>query len=189
MPARSILALAWLLAVAPAAAAERTASAAAFRNLGQVTLPVTIQLRGEPLSLAACRDRPLLGLDLYVAALYLPKEGAPAMGSPDHPKAIVATLFGASVLPLGLPRRYRAALTGLLPAAEIEAIDRRIAGLQRGDTVWLVYTPGEGTRVMVNGATVADAPGPEVAAALLKTWTGEKPLAGKLGELLGKYPC
>jgi hypothetical protein len=62
-----------------------------------------------------------------------------------------------------------------LQIREFEGIFKRVQNAKSGDLFLLDYTPGNGTRVMVNGETKGTVSGSEFNTALLRMWLGEKP--------------
>jgi hypothetical protein len=158
--------------------------------MAQVVLPVRYQAGREALTLTGCGVRPFLWMDLYVAALYLPEAGGQAaMGSPARGKVIRMTILDGSILPLHIPAHFRRALSGYLPEAKLDELDRRFRDLRREDTLLLAYTPGDGLRLSINQVEVASIPGHDGVMALLSAWGGEKPWQPKLEEMLRRFPC
>ena len=61
------------------------------------------------------------------------------------------------------------------------------SGLMAGDEVWVDFIPGQGTKITLNGSTVAEIAGDEFYHAFLKTWLGPHPFNSKMkNALLGK---
>jgi hypothetical protein len=67
---------------------------------------------------------------------------------------------------------------------EFEGIFKRVQNSKPGDLFLLDYTPGNGTRVMVNGETKGTVTGGEFYTALLRMWLGEKPADTNLKKAL-----
>lgn len=63
---------------------------------------------------------------------------------------------------------------------EFEKIFLGIKEINKGDTIYLDYLPGVGTRVSLNGAVKGAIAGPDLYRSLLKTWVGNKPVQASL---------
>jgi hypothetical protein len=176
------------LAFAVALALAGTATA---RTVAGVELPARTRLGDHTLALASCGVRDTLWIEHYVAALYLPS-GPPksqAVRDPKQPKVIEMHVLGSASLPDRVPQRWRATLRDELrrdPLARVRAAYRDLAA---GDRVRAAYVPGEGVSMTVNGRVVAEVPGHDLIAAMLRAWAENDPISGKLRRMLLEHPC
>lgn len=159
------------------------------RVVVDVTLQRQIAIGGQDISLFSCRRRGLLWLDFYVSALYLPPVGIPAMGRADQAKAIRLTVLDGEYLSNKIPQRYRDTLGAYLGEDEIEALDRWFRALERGDTVWLTYSPATGISVSINDRPLLSSSNHELVEALLDTWARNDPWERKLAEAVADHRC
>ncbi len=67
---------------------------------------------------------------------------------------------------------------------EFESIFKRVQNSKPGDVFLLDYTPGSGTRILVNGESKGTVTGGEFYTALLRMWLGGKPADAALKKAL-----
>jgi Chalcone isomerase-like len=141
---------------------------------------------GAELLLNGAGVRTRIVFKIYVGALYLQqKRTTPdAVFSDSGPKRIAMHMLREikaeqffAALNEGLKDNHtHEQLAKIEPQIrEFEGIFKRVQNAKPGDVFLLDYTPGNGTRVMVNGDTKGTLTGGEFYTALLRMWLGEKP--------------
>jgi len=170
------LAIAALLALAPPAAA---------RDVSGVALADELTVGGHSLVLNGAGLRRKLIWDVYVCGLWLEH--------PSHDARAILDEDGAWLVELHFVRDvdHEKILDGFREAFERNSpgqADRLRPGLvqfhdevmskltvHRGETITIAYLPGVGSRLTVPDGRSSVYPGKEFAAALLRTWIGERP--------------
>lgn len=178
--------LAWLSVVAALAG-----SAVAAKTVAGVDLPNAVAVGGQPLALASCGVRDTLWIEHYVAALYVRSglTAASAMRDAAEPKAIVMHVVRGASLPEQIPESWREPLKQELKREPLARVRAAYGKLGTGDRVRVTYAPDSGVTMAVNGRTVVEAPGHDLIASMLRTWSEGDPLSGKLQRLLLDNPC
>jgi len=186
---------AWALALASAALIALPAQAIEVRG---VKFADTATVAGQALQLNGAGARVRIVIDVYAAALYVPKRDASAQG--------LLTQAGAKSMQIVLLRDLTgedfadAMIKGFRKNNSEADITRHEARLEdirktmiafglvkKGTAIQLNFVPGSGTRTLVNGVQKgADIAGDDFYAAVLKIWLGSKPVDDDLKEgLLG----
>ncbi|HEY8153984.1 MAG TPA: chalcone isomerase family protein [Myxococcota bacterium] len=163
-----------------------------------VVFPPTVQVGGQLLHLNGAGLRRRAIFDVYVAGLYVPQKAssAAALLAQTGPRRVAITMLreveaGAfsEAVSDGLEANNSAQqLARLKPQiATLLANLEAIGTAREGDAVYFEFTPGAGTRILVNGQQKGSAiPGVELFTAVLRNWLGEEPVDARLkNELLG----
>lgn len=171
-------------------AAAFIAATAEAATVGGVRLEPTLQAGGRTLQLASCGVRDTLWIDHYAAGLYLPKsEDAQAARDNRRAKAVKLKVIQARYLPDSIPEKWRGALKRELQHEPMVKVRQAYDRLSDGDEVTFTYVPDKGVTMSVNGDTVINTPGHAVIDSILKAWSEEDPITGKLNRLTLEHPC
>lgn len=177
------LAAALLLAAVPASALE----------IAGVKVADTITVDGKTLQLngAGLRTKSFLKVKVYVAALYVTQTSTDpaALVALDAPKVIRMTLMRdvdrASMLGAfrdGIEANSPTQAAALAPRLkQVEAAFP--PEFKEGQVMAVVYVPGQGTTVGVEGVKGVAIEGKDFADALFRIWLGPKPTDGGLEDL------
>jgi len=173
-----------------------TVVAAPAVEIGGVSLPDTLVVGSEPLVLNGASLRKKFFIKVYAAGLYLRArtDDARAIIDADAPMAVRMEFIYDGVSPEkliaawdeGFANATGGDLTSIEPQVRrFDALFTEVA--HKGDVYQLLYTPGEGVRVEMNGRTVATLPGLAFKRALFAIWLGDTPAdrslkQGMLGE-------
>ncbi len=188
-PART-LALAFLM-LAPMVSAPPLADSAPV-------LEARVRMEGIELQLNGAGYRNYLFLDVYQAALYLPRrlEDPRAVLGDDMPRRVRIALLrdisaerDAELLLGGLEdNNSPAELAAIRPQLDhFLTLIRALGTVPKGSVVLLDYLPRVGTRVWLNQRLLETVPGPAFNRAVLKIWLGEQPIQENLKKaLLGR---
>ncbi|MDA9161096.1 chalcone isomerase family protein [Crocinitomicaceae bacterium] len=162
-------------------------SSAQGRKISGVTFPPEMDLKGTSLFFNGCGLRSKIGIDLYVAGLYLKK---PTM---DENKAIKADEVQAIKIVIVSSKVTRdkfndAVKEGFENASPFNATTDQIksfksffaAPFKVNDEINMIYKPGKGTLVTINGQFKGIIKGLPFKKALFAIWLGNKPAQGKL---------
>ena len=156
-----------------------------------VKLADKVQVGDAELALNGAGVRTRFFVRVYVGALYLQKKAgrADAVLGDGGAKRIAMHMLrevSAARLYAGLDEGIR----DNHPAEQVaqfgpqmkqfQAIFDAVKAARAGDTFFLDYTPGNGTRVIVNGETKGTVAGDEFNRALLRIWLGEQPVDSSL---------
>ena len=158
--------------------------------VGDANVAETIVVDGQTLHLngAGLRQVPILGIQIYVAALYLP--------APSHdPAAILASLGHKAVVLYFLHQaskeqvqedfrkgeRINCGNGGCDPAElpDFERLVQATPAIERGDTATYIYDPNR-LRVLSNGRVIGDYPDGPLSHQLLLGFLGEHPPTERL---------
>ena len=184
----------WISAilVASAMAAAPPAGAAECAN---VRFPDTKEIAGQTLKLngLGLREATIFKVDVYVAALYLPKTSASAeeiIAAPGPKFLSMRFVRGVSTEDLtgAWQEGFGKAAGDQLSALQdrVDQLNRWMDALNKGDTMAFTYVPGTGTEIAVRGAAKGVIPGDDFARALFTVWIGpEPPNQGLKAGLLG----
>lgn len=186
---------AWALALASAALIALPAQAIEVRG---VKFADTATVAGQALQLNGAGARVRIVIDVYAAALYVPKRDASAQGLLTQAGAksmqivLLRDLTGedfADAMIKGF-RKNNSEADVTKHEARLEDIRKTMIAfglVKKGTAIQLNFVPGSGTRTLVNGAQKgADIAGDDFYAAVLKIWLGSKPVDDDLKEgLLG----
>ena len=160
-----------------------------------VEVPQTLRLGppGPDLVLNGAGVRKKFFVKVYVGALYLPRprHRAREILDADEPRAVTMHFLYRKVSREKLVDAWEegfaanlspGALQRLRPA--LDHFDGLFPDVVRGDVVSLVYRPGEGTRVSINGELRGTVAGADFNRALLSVWIGEHPAQDSLKEAM-----
>lgn len=175
------------------------ASAHAAVDVAGVKFDDQTRMADQSLQLNGAGLRTKFVFKVYAMGLYLPAKakGAQAVLASDGPRRIdIVTLRDltaeqfADALTEGLQKNLTAAEQQALKA-DSETFRANLLALKEakeGTRIQIDFTPGSGTRLIVNGTPRGDAVGDiAFANALLRVWIGEAPAQGDLKrELIGE---
>lgn len=160
-------------------------------TLAGVTLPDSATVGGQPVVLNGMGLREKYWIDIYVGGLYMPTKTADAAEAinADVPKKIVMA-FTYSLDKATLAETMNESISKA-NSAEVRAQAPTLSGwmeaVSDGDQVVLEYVPGQGTTVIVKGATKGTVPGTEFMKALWGIYLGPNPPTTALKNgMLGK---
>lgn len=151
-----------------------------------VGIPEQTLLAGERLILNGAGLRRFLGLQVYVAALYLPEtqRSAEDVLAREVPKRLQLTWLrdvsaerNIDALMAGFRANHSAAEMRALSAEIAQCIDllRALNQVKAGAVINLDYRPGLGTQLSTASHILGTIPGEHFNRALLKIWLGEAP--------------
>jgi hypothetical protein len=159
-------------------------------TIAGVTVPDSVRTHDTRLELASCGVRRTLWIEHYVAALYLPRGAAvQSLPDPGTPKAVLLHIVDARYLPGEIPGKWAHVLERELPPRAMARVRRTYRNLTNDDIVSLVYEPGHGTAMRLNGALITRVRGHALVRAILDTWAEEEPPSRKLERLAVEHPC
>mgnify|MGYP000008423055 CR=1 FL=1 len=158
------------------------------------TFKKKLDIKGDLLSFNGAGLRQKYGFDLYVAALYLP---APSMDpnriiNADELQAINIKIISSKVTKdkfnETVQEGFLKSSHGKATAAEKSQFKGFFnAPIKIGDDILIIYKPGKGVAVTINGAYKGLMPGVEFKKALFSIWLGSSPADEKLKKkMLGK---
>lgn len=164
------------------------------RTVAGETFPAKLDVKGTNLVFNGAGLREKYTLDLYVAALYLPKQ------TTDGSKVIQANEIQAINIKIVSNKVTREKFNetvkeGFAKVTEGKATSAQIskfqgffsAPIKKGDDIQIIYKPGKGTAVMINGEYKGLVEGLEFKKALFSIWLGSNPAdSGLKNEMLGK---
>ena len=132
-------------------------------------------------------------IKVYAIGLYLPEKNhhSDEVLGLNAPKRVVISILMREISSDQFMSALREKLSSDLSPAEMKAMQtslgrineimREVKMLKRGQLVALDFTPGHGTRIMVNGDVKGNyIPGDDFYRALLSGWIGDKPVSEKL---------
>ena len=154
-------------------------------TLAGVTLPDTVDVKGQSLVLNGMGLRSKLFIKVYVGGLYLPqKEKAAAkILADDSPRRMVMH-FLYSVNKEQMCEAWDEGLEQNTPKAPADVkknfmtLCNWMEAIPKGNKIVLTYVPGEGTHVEVNGKPKGTLEGKATAEAIVNTWIGPDPAPG-----------
>ncbi len=153
--------------------------------LAGVTLPDTVDAKGNALVLNGMALRKKFVVKVYVGGLYLAaKEKSPAkiVGTDGPRRMVMSFLFGVSKDQMC--EAWDEGLKQNTPNASAEVkkgfsmLCSWMEPIDKGKEIVLTYLPGEGTTVEVNGKVKGVIPGKPTADAIVNTWIGPDPGPG-----------
>ncbi|MFH1037107.1 MAG: chalcone isomerase family protein [PVC group bacterium] len=162
-------------------------------EIAGVEIPGTIQTDGITLVLngAGLRTKTFLKIKVYAAGLYLPEksDSGGAIVAADTPMAIRMVFIYDGVSPEKLVDAWNEGFENAGATASLEneigvfnACFTREA--KRGDVYDLIYLPGKGVAVIINGAPEGMIPGLAFKKALFSIWLGDDPCDDDLKEAM-----
>lgn len=177
------LLLTTLLAASPTAVA---AVADSGRTISGVTLPGTIEVGGQTLSLNGAALRKKSFFKVYVAALYVAQtseKGADILAA-DAPRRMEMH-FVRGVDKKKICEAWDEGLENNTPDAsatlkeQFTELCSYMADIKDGQAFIFTYVPGTGTTIEVAGHAKGTIAGKDFADAMLRTWIGPKPGPGE----------
>jgi hypothetical protein len=187
-------ALGWKLkriAAAAGALALLSAPVSAMTIAGVRLAPAFESDVGE-LRLLACTVRNTLWINHYVAALYGPREAPAALlRDPGTPKALRMHIIEDRFLPKDLPEAWHEPLKRNLQAPDFHQVRNVFSRVAAGDVITILYLPGTGAILAVNGQTrlTVRAQAHAVVDTLLERWGEDEPMAAKIDRLTSRNAC
>jgi hypothetical protein len=178
--------------IAAAAVLAFLSTAASAREIEGVKVPETLDAGGSTLVLngAGVRKKSFLKVKVYVGALYLasPSKDPQAIVASDEPKAVRMVFMRGvdrdrilDTFKEGFEKNSKPRLADLLP--KLETIRPAIpAEVKEGQVLSVVYEPGKGTAVAVEGGEAVTVEGKDFADALFRIWLGKEPADSDLKE-------
>jgi hypothetical protein len=155
-------------------------------SLAGVTLPETVDAKGNALVLNGLALRKKFVVKVYVGGLYLAakeKSAAKVLANDGPRRQVMHFLY--SVTKEQMCEAWDEGLKQNTPNATPE-VKKGFATLcnwmepvPKGNQIVLTYIPGEGTTVEVNGKAKGTIPGKATADAALNTWIGPDPAPGE----------
>ena len=153
-----------------------------------------MDIKGKKLIYNGAGLREKYTIDLYVAALYLPKQttnGSTAVNANETQAInikIVSNKVTREKFNSSVKDGFAKASHGKATAVNIGKFTEFFsAEIKDGDDILMIYKPGKGTAVMINGTYKGLVEGLEFKKALFSIWLGSTPVAKKLKEkMLGK---
>jgi hypothetical protein len=164
------------------------------RSVAGETFPAQLDIKGSKLTFNGAGLREKYTIDLYVAALYLPKQsmdGAKIINA-DEMQAINIKIVSNKVTREKFNETVKEGFAkvseGKASASEISKFQGFFsAPIKKGDDIQIIYKPGKGTAVMINGSYKGKVEGVEFKKALFSIWLGKTPAdSGLKKEMLGK---
>jgi hypothetical protein len=164
-----------------------------------VNFPDTVQVDGAALTLngLGLRQATMLKVNVYVAALYLPKASTDAdaiLGSISNAQLVLQFVrdVDASDIAKGWDEGFARNSKAQLPALKdrIATVNGWMTDIKSGQRMTFTFKPGAGVEVNVNGVAKGTVKGDDFARAFLAIWLGAEPpnpelKAGLLGGACG----
>ena len=164
------------------------------RTISGVTFPPKLDIKGTSLYFNGCGLREKYKLDLYVAGLYLDKTtmDAKKIMASNSSSAIKIVITSSKVtrdkFNESVKDGFENATTGKATAAEIAKFKGFFSDpFKVKDEILMIYVPGKGVAVTINGKYKGIVEGLEFKKRLYAIWLGDKPASGKLKKgMLGR---
>lgn len=175
------------------------ARAAQAKQCAGVSMPAQLSVDGKELQLngMGLREATVLGIDVYVAGLYLEQRSGDArkiIGAESTKHVRLALLRDVSradlAEQLGTYFRHASGNDYDKLKARFERMASWLPKLHQGDTFSVTYRPGAGLEVRHGNKSLGVVPGADFARAIFGIWLGERPpnqglKAGMLGGQCG----
>lgn len=162
------------------------ATLAQAKTLAGVTLPDTLQLGGQSLTLNGMGLREKFYIDVYVGGLYLQHpthDGAAAIAA-DEPKRVLMHFIYKEVTREQILETFHEGFGSAVSGAEAANIAKMEAwvpaAIKSGETMGFDYVPGVGTSFLVNGKTMGTIPGTAFMKLVWGIYLGPKPPTANL---------
>ena len=159
--------------------------AARAATVAGVNVPDKADAEGTALVLNGAGLRSKLFIKVYVGALYLPaKEGNPAKVLAADQARETRFFFLYSVSKSQMCDAWTEGLEQNTPNAtaqvskDFKTLCTWMEDIPKGNQMTLVYVPGKGTTLTVNGKVKGTLPGKATSDAILATWIGADPAPG-----------
>jgi hypothetical protein len=161
--------------------------AASAGSLAGVTVPDSVQVDGDRLVLNGMGLREKFFIDVYVAALYLPRaeRSEQSIFAADEKRQVVMH-FVYDVTGEQMCEAWADSLEANRPNAnaalkkDFDTLCTYMENVEEGDTMTFSYVPGEGTTVSVRGEEKGTLGNKAFADAMFASWIGQHPATGKL---------
>lgn len=186
---KTSLVLALFLVFAP-----ENSNAQKGRTVAGVTFDSKMSVKGTTLQFNGAGLREKYSLDLYVGALYLerPSMDASVIMNDNKKQAIKLVIVSNKVtrdkFNSSVKEGFENSTNGKASAEEIAKFKACFKDeFKKGDEINILYVPGKGVAVTINGAYKGLVEGLEFKKALFSIWLGSKPASKKLKSgMLGK---
>ena len=129
-------------------------------------------------------------VDVYQCVLYLPKKNKPtnkklieSVENLDFPVAIRIKIL-TSMLPDKMPEDWRQTIESEVTGKAFHRFQKGFSSLDEGDILLFLFSPGEGTRLLLNDKLMFKDPGPGLMQGLLEQWMGSHPISEDLKQAL-----
>ncbi|MFT6502683.1 MAG: hypothetical protein ACJASQ_002810 [Crocinitomicaceae bacterium] len=164
------------------------------KTVSGATFKSQMDIKGTKLLYNGAGLREKYTIDLYVAALYLPNQtmnGATVLNN-DEIQVIEIKIVSDKVtrekFNSSVKDGFAKASDGKASTSDISKFTGFFsAEIKDGDDILMIYKPGKGTAVMINGAYKGLVEGLEFKKALFSIWLGSTPVDKKLkSKMLGK---
>lgn len=164
------------------------------RTVEGETFPAKLDVKGTQLVFNGAGLREKYTINLYVAALYLPKQttdGSKVVNA-NETQAINIRIVSDKVtrdkFNETVKEGFEKVTEGKATSAQISKFQGYFsAAIKKGDEIQLIYKPGKGTAVLINGSYKGLVEGLEFKKALFSIWMGNKPAdSGLKKAMLGK---
>ncbi|MEN8174983.1 MAG: chalcone isomerase family protein [Pseudomonadota bacterium] len=170
------------------------AQAAVARDIAGVAVADTTSVPGTATTLVlnGAGLRTKLFVKVYVAALYLTavSRDADQLIGADAPRRLSMN-FVRDVSGKKMADAWHDGFSANHTPEQLKPLQARIADfvtlfgdVAAGDSIWLDYLPGSGTRVSLNNRELGTIPGKDFNDALLRIWLGKQPVAVDLKKAL-----
>jgi hypothetical protein len=164
------------------------------RTIAGVTFDAKLKVKDQYLNFNGAGLREKYSLDLYAAALYLGRSSMDASSiiNDNKMQAIKIVIISKKVtrdkFNESVKEGFEKASEGKATKAEIDKFKSFFsAEFKEDDEINIIYVPGKGTAVTINGDYKGIVPGLEFKKALFSIWLGAKPASSKLKSgMLGK---
>lgn len=164
------------------------------RTVSGKTFPAQLDVKGSKLTFNGAGLREKYTLDLYAAALYLPKQtmdGAKVINA-NEIQAINIKIISSKVTREKFNETVKEGFAKVSEGKATEAQIAKFTGffsapISKDDDIQIIYKPGKGTAVMINGSYKGLVEGLEFKKALFSIWLGSTPAdSGLKKKMLGK---
>jgi hypothetical protein len=157
------------------------------RKIAGVTFPPELKTKTGSLYFNGCGLREKYTIDLYVAGLYLPKPSMDAKKviNNDQAQAIKIVIISSKVTRDKFNESVKDGFANASPYSATPAQIKKFksffaAPFKINDEILMIYKPGKGTAVIINGKLKGIVEGLPFKKALFAIWVGNKPAQGKL---------
>jgi hypothetical protein len=156
------------------------------RTVSGVTMPETIEVDGQTLSLNGMALRKKFVVKVYVAGLYVATKSSSAeeIVSADAPRQMVLHFISGHGTKKKMCGAWNDGLEANTPGATAELkqqfaqLCEMMVDIKDGESMVVTYVPGTGTKVDIAGTDRGTIEGKDFADALLRCWIGPKPGPG-----------
>ncbi len=157
------------------------------RSIAGVSFDAKLKVKDTYLNFNGCGLREKYSLDLYAAALYLkrPSLDPSVIINDDKTQAIKIVIISKRVtrdkFNESVKEGFEKSSTGKATSEEIKKFKSFFSDeFKANDEINIIYVPGKGTAVTINGKYKGIVPGLAFKKALFGIWLGSKPASSKL---------